>query len=170
MAKAGLMTTEQSRAEGANGQKAEAPKPKAPVFAHAADIKVLEYSRNAWGVVARPEHTLEDVLGPRYLGLKAENIRPGDRVEIRAHDMTWLVEMLVLHVDEVAKQVRGVKLYSLDLADAVKEAMKVDYSACRIEQIANGWRVMDGHRTLKDGLSSEDAARKWVRERELGLI
>jgi hypothetical protein len=164
-------TPEQQRTEGANGPAAESGQAKKPpVFAHAHEIKVLEYSRNAWGVVARPEHTLEDVLNARYLGLRAENIKAGDHVEVRAHDMSWLVELLVLHSDEIAKQVRGVITKKLDLADAVKEARRVDYSQCRIEQITGGWRIMEGHRTIKDGLPSEDAARKWLRERELGLV
>jgi hypothetical protein len=166
-----VSTPDQQRSDDANGPTAESGQAKkAPVFAHAADIKVLEYSRNAWGIVARPEHTIEDVLNARYLGLRAENIKAGDEVEIRAHDMTWLVKLLVLHSDEIAKQVRGVVLNKYDLREAVKEARRIDYSQCTVEQISTGWRIMEGHRIIKDGLPSEDAARKWLHERELGLV
>ena len=58
-------------------------------------MKLAEFSRNTHVAVAHQGVSLEDALRPVYWAHVAANIRPFDKIELRAEDNSWFADLIV---------------------------------------------------------------------------
>ena len=62
---------------------------------HANRFKSAEFRRNIWDVIPEASTPFEDVLKPEFWAHVAANLRPWDRIEVRAEDGSYYAELLV---------------------------------------------------------------------------
>jgi len=93
-------------------------------------MKLSQYERQDWVVNAPQECTVDDLLEPAFWSLMAYQMKPYDRVEVRADDGTWLAELLVIGCDRNWAKVHLLakhKLTGVDEAMAQSSAHRVEF-------------------------------------------
>lgn len=121
-----------------------------------------------WAVMAHADHDISDCLGPRYLYGKADQLQPGDYVEIK-HPFGFFV--VCLDVVRVDTQARGVVAHIRHVFDYRKAETMVapDLSGARVELLGGReWSVIDGHHVVKDLFPTKTAAEAWLSDQRRG--
>lgn len=75
------------------------------------NFSLLEQVMNNWGVMAQMGTTPEDVLKSDYWLNVAGKLRPGDKVHIRAEDMSWYLTVMVMQAEPKFATVEKLELY-----------------------------------------------------------
>jgi hypothetical protein len=125
-------------------------------------IKLQENARNVFVAVAPAGDTIEDAKDAGYLW-RDSRLRPGDRVEMRDQDFTWLLELLVLERDEDSQTYshRVLREWILDECELIVASM----AGAFVSEMGNGWAVCMGQVVLKGGFKSEQQAGKWLQDK-----
>ena len=127
----------------------------------AQDIHTDGVRWSRWGVVCLAEHTIEDVLHPRFLFNRAEQIKPLDYIEIKHPYGLFVVCLDVVRVDFAG---RGIITYPRHIHDYSKaDALEPDLSTARIEFLGDrSWCLVDGHHVVKEGFGTREDAKAWL--------
>jgi hypothetical protein len=117
-----------------------------------------------WSIMAQADHTIEDAMGPRYLYAKADQIRPGDYVEIKHPLGNWVVCFDVVRID---RQARGIVANVRHIFDYTQEGgirITPDVLGAHVEYLgARGWAVIDEDKhVLADEFESREVAEGWL--------
>lgn len=146
-------------AAGGDAQQTYTPEP-VRVMARSDAIKLMEFGRNAWHIVAPAEHTLAQVLDLSYCWHRHDQIRPGDKIEIRHALFHYLVEILVVEVDREAQAILG--YYTV--RDLLSEEMRApDLSGAFVELLgANKWCVRLGGYVMASNFETQLEAAAWL--------
>jgi len=129
-------------------------------------MRLAEYDRQDW-VANAPEGTvIEDITEPSFWSLMAAQMKPYDRVEIRADDGTWLAEVLVLGCDRTWARVHLLNHYKLSTADVSLTQSVRHESFWRGPQ--HKWCVkrLTDNEIVKSGCATREEASTWLREHE----
>lgn len=90
-------------------------------------MKLAGYERQEWVVNAPAEHTETDITNPEYFAIVAAQMRPYDRVEIRAEDGTWIIEGIVIGCDRNWAKVHILAKHKLTGVDEAMGDLKSPY-------------------------------------------
>lgn len=116
----------------------------------------------SWGVLAHVDHTIDDVLNPRYLFAKAGQIRALDEITIKHPHGLFAVMLDVVRVDHETRSIVAHLRHIFDFTKA-KSMVKPDLSKAKVEFLGSlGWGVVDGAHVCKSGLDDEVAASKYL--------
>lgn len=69
------------------------------VFIDPGRMKLAQYERQDWVANAPPGTIQKDLVNPSFWALMAYQMKPYDRIEVRADDGTWVTELLVVGCD-----------------------------------------------------------------------
>ena len=137
----------------------QAPKP-LPGF----EIQPKGVKWQEWGIMARIDDTIRDVLDPGYLFAKHEQFATGHTIEIKHPLNLFVVVLDVVAVDIQAKglvcYIRHVFDYSSISGDHIVRPTLDD---AQIKSMgARGWAVVTGHHVVRDGFLTEGQATEWL--------
>lgn len=123
-------------------------------------LATAEYQRNDWIATPALGTQPRELTDPGYWASVAHNMRVWDRIDVRAADGTWWVELLVVAVEPFAVKVHPLRFWQLDraadpgilpqLEEAVPDGYEIRYRGDKAR-----WCVL----RLSDSI--------WVREGEL---
>ena len=129
-------------------------------------IGLAEDKRHDWVVDAEFGTTLEQVLEPSYWSHMASQMVPGDHIEVRAEDFSW-VAYLIVHYSErtYAKVVldRIVRIESSSEAPAVSLKHKTEWKGPHHKWVVI--RISDSQ-MLHSGCKTRIEADEWLRNHE----
>jgi hypothetical protein len=80
------------------------------------NFREAEYKRSSYLVTAERGTEIADLTGRDYWSHVAARLRPRDRVEVHAHDGSWMAELMVVQASRVGATL--VVLHKHDLAAA----------------------------------------------------
>lgn len=88
------------------------------------DTRMLsaEYARNVWIVNAETGTTPSDVLEPIYWAHVASRLSPYDRIEVRAEEGDWVMELIVIACERNWARVHVLHKHELASPNAVPAA------------------------------------------------
>lgn len=118
-----------------------------------------------WDGIAQAEHTIEDVLHPRYCWSRASEINQLDLIRIVHVHGQFEVELRVIRVDH---QARGIVAHIRNVYDysQAKNMIAPTLSDAKIEHLgARKWAITDGHHVVKDEFVTRAAAESWLASR-----
>ena len=123
-----------------------------------------------WSIMSQVDHTLEDVMGPRYLYAKADQIRPGDYIEIKHPHGDWVVALDVVRVDRQARGIVSNVRHIIDYTQAGAVRISPDMGGARVELLgARLWAVIDqDQHVLADEFETREAALSWLAKKSRG--
>jgi hypothetical protein len=75
-----------------------------------------------WYQVVPWDHGLDEVLHPDYLNSNYLAFREGDRVELQASDLSWMVAFVIVSVNRNARTVRHAAEGASDVSHRVLSA------------------------------------------------
>ena len=132
-----------------------------------ANFKGAEYERTVW--IANIAHglTLEDVLSRAYWSHVCAQMKPWDKVELRADDGTWYAEAIVLDCSRTWAQLHVICHENLTSADVAQSQAEIEtkMSDYLVKWAgAAKWRVIrksDGA-VLQDQIQQKPDAVAWL--------
>lgn len=85
-------------------------------------MRLAQYERQEWVANAPEGCTVEDIKDPAFWSLMSFQMKPYDRVEVRADDGTWVAEVLVIGCARNWAKVSVLQHHKLaSAADAMKD-------------------------------------------------
>jgi len=81
-------------------------------------VKSAETRHNRWSATIPEDHTLEDLMNPRYWSAAALMFRRGDIIEVRTDDEAYFGEFIVLDCSRIHAALK--ELRWVDLSDTEK--------------------------------------------------
>lgn len=141
-------------------------KPKRSVQIDPGRMRLAEYERQDWVANAPEGSAIEDILQPGFWSLMAAQMKPYDRVEVRADDGTWLAEVLVLGCDRTWAKVHLLSSHQLTTAD-VSQSQSAKYDVIW-KGPQKKWIVLRlaDQTIVKEGIPTKDEGFAWMREHE----
>lgn len=137
------------------------PAKKRAVFIDPGRMYLAEYQRQDWVANAPEGVTPDDLKDPGFWALMASNLKPFDRIDVRADDGSWLAEVLVKQADRTYAIVAVLNVYLLD--ETATQAPADDYEVLwRGPQ--NKWcvkRISDSE-VIKAGLGTRAEGNAWL--------
>ena len=138
------------------------PEPKKNLVLHGTRFKNSEYERNIWVITPEVGTTPEDLLDSAYWAHVAIQMRPYDKVEVRADDGSYYGEMLVLLTGRTWAKVTPLFFKQLEEAttdSAEDEEMYIKFCGPKAK-----WRVVrtKDKMTLSEGHVTKDLANTWM--------
>lgn len=129
-------------------------------------MQLAEYARQNWVANAPEGATIEDCQQPGFWSLMAAQMKPYDRVEVRADDGTWIAEFLVLGCDRTWARVHPLGNYKLTTVD-VSQSESQKYEM-RWRGPQHKWSVvrLADQVAVKEGCETKEAAAAWMKEHE----
>ncbi len=134
-------------------------------------IKEQEFQRTVWVATALENTVPEDMLKPEYWAHVSANLKPWDRIEVRANDGAWLAELLVLETARNWARVHILNAYKLTTSDVslTQSEVKGRYAEFRCEHMGphDKWCIIrrSDSQKLHSGAESQDSAMKWLDDR-----
>lgn len=123
-----------------------------------------EVARNVWAVQAAEGVQTADVASSRFFSHLQPKLRVGDRVELTAHDGSWMLDLRVMASE--AGAVRTFVLHRYDFGDKVapKELIAADGYVAQYGSEQTKWRIVrvEDKAVLKDGFADQRAAVAWL--------
>lgn len=128
------------------------------------NFREADYRRTEYLVTADPGTKIADLTTRDYWAHVAAKMRARDRVEVHAHDGSWMAEMLVVQASRV-----GATLAILHKHDLTKAAATPAASADEVNITFRGFAKWSAVRkadkkVLVDGLDSEQEVRDWLKK------
>jgi hypothetical protein len=120
-------------------------------------------ARNVWVIRADEGVQTTDLASARFLGHLQPKLRPGDRIEVTAHDGSWLMELLVRASE--AGSVRTFVLHRYDFATAADRAASVVAGhSIQYGSEQTKWRIVrqDDKQVIREGFADAGVARAWL--------
>lgn len=163
-----MATADKAKAAPEAETKAEAPKrlPGSPMTGER--IKEQEFQRTVWVATALENTEPEDLLRTEYWAHVSAQLKPWDRIEVRANDGSWLAELLVLETARNWSRVHILNAYKLTTTDMAltQSEIKGKYAEFRLEHMGphDKWCVIrrSDNQKLHSGAENHDAARDWL--------
>jgi hypothetical protein len=134
-------------------------------------MKEQEFQRTVWVATALENTEPQDMLKPEYWAHVSAQLKPWDRIEVRANDGAWLAELLVLETARNWARVHILNAYKLTTGDVslTQSEIKGRYSEFRIEHMGphDKWCIIrrSDNQKLHEGGESQDAAMRWLDDR-----
>lgn len=126
-------------------------------------FKQAEYVRNVWAVTPEDGVTLDQVLEPSFWAHVAANLKPWDKIEVRAEDGTYYAELIVLQAARSWAKVRMIHQVELDEAPAENN----DVPGYHVKFAGRAkWRVIRkvDNEVIHQGAACEQEAKDWLTE------
>lgn len=125
-----------------------------------------EDKRHDWVVDLPMSVTLEEAMEPSYWAHVAEQMDPGDHIEVRAEDMSWIAFLIVSYCERnYAKVVldRAVKIGADTDAPVGSIKHRVEWKGP-----LNKYSVINvaTSKVLQSGLRTKEAAMTWLQDHE----
>lgn len=136
-----------------------------PVQLSAQEINPAGARWQTWEIKSHANHDIEDVLHPRYLWAKSEQIKPGDVVIVKHALDQFVVVLDVLAIDH---HTRGIITHTRYAREKDQEAVnKPDARSWTIDQTApDNWRVLDGTYVVQENFLSRRQAELWIAQQQ----
>lgn len=135
-----------------------------------------EYKITQWVADVPSATSMNDILRPDYWSMHAARLSPWDRIQIRADDMTWMVEAIVVDCARTWAKVSVLFLHDLTSApDVMMTGEEVQTTLDGYEVRFRGprrWsviRLSDAQIMLEDA-ANRDIADTWLRDFASGAI
>lgn len=120
-----------------------------------------------WDVFCNADHSIEDCLDPLYLFAKAEQMRPGDYVEIKHPFGHFVICLDIVHVDLNARGVVSYVRHVFDYRQAGAEKIKPNLRGAHIEKLGGReWSIVDGRHVVADNFATRAEAEEWLAKRK----
>lgn len=128
------------------------------------NFREAEYKRNSWMVTADRGTTTADLIDREYWSHVAARLRPRDRVEVHAHDGSWMVEMMVVQASRVGATL--VILHKHDLAAATSETTgNTDGVEIKHRGFAKWSAIRKSDKAvLVEGLDTKEEVAAWLKK------
>lgn len=129
------------------------------------DVQPAGSKWNSWTAMAHAEHTIEDVMHPRYLWARHEQMNAGDYVEIKHIHGKFVVCLDVIAINKVARGIVANVRHVFDYTQAGAIQIKPSLINARIEFLgARQWAVVEGTHVAADQFADRGSAEKWLDE------
>lgn len=139
---------------------------KKTVALHATRFKSAEYERNLWVITPESGVSFEDLSSPRYWANVAMNLKPYDKIEVRADDGSYYGELLVTYVGNQFVQTKPISYVDLGAEqshDEVVGGLDVMWRGPHCK-----WSVIrkkdNGFDVLSEQHANKSVATKWAAE------
>jgi hypothetical protein len=130
-----------------------------------ARLKDAGYDRNIWQVSVAKDISFEAVQQPDFWAHVARQLKPCDRIEVLAEDMSWFAELLVMDADRLwAKTavLRFVELAGKEVPAAVASSgFRVEYKGPNKKHVVI--RESD-NQIVQEGIALKADAERWISE------
>lgn len=130
-----------------------------PTVALPADV-----ARNHWAVQAAEGVATTDVASARFFSHLQPKLRPGDRIELTAHDGSWMLDLRVMASE--AGAVRTFVMNRYDFGDTVasRATIVADGYTIQYGSEQTKWRIIraEDKAVLKEGFPDQKAAAAWL--------
>lgn len=128
-----------------------------------------EFKITNWVADVPASTTINDMIRPDYWALHASKFTPWDRIQIRASDMSWLAEVVVLDCSRTWAKVRFLNMFELsDMApvissDDIADALKLYEVRHRGPRKWSVIRLSDAE-VMVDDINTREVADAWLRD------
>jgi hypothetical protein len=124
---------------------------------------LAEFRRNIFDVI--PEHgtPFEALLKEGYWAHVSAQMKPGDRIEVRAEDGSYFAQLIVQDAGRLYARVAVLMHVKLDAIEVKEDGLKAGEYEVAWKGPQLKWCVLRGKDKLKDGLT-KDAALTWMNE------
>lgn len=128
------------------------------------NFREAEYRRTEYLVTAERGTEIADLTGRDYWSHVAARLRPRDRIEVHAHDGSWMVELMVVQASRV-----GATVAILHKHDLTQASMTPAASDDEVNVVFRGFAKWSAVRkadkkVLVDGLDTEQEVRDWLKK------
>lgn len=128
------------------------------------NFREAEYKRTSYLVTADRGTEIADLTGRDYWSHVAARLRPRDRIEVHAHDGSWMVELMVVQASRVGATVAILHKHDLTQASMTPAASddEIDY---RFRGFAK-WSAVrkSDKKVLADGFDTEFEVREHMKK------
>jgi hypothetical protein len=124
-------------------------------------MQAAEVWRRDWIVNAEDGTTKEDILKPEYWSLVSQRFTVLDHIEVRAENMEWIAELVVLRAERNYAFVYLKQFYQLAKTElpTIGPKYRVDFKGPQLKHVVV--RVQDGA-VIQSGISTKDEAHAWL--------
>lgn len=132
-------------------------------------MQTAEQWRREWIVNAEDGTTKEDILKPEYWSQVSYRFTVLDHIEVRAENMEWIAELIVLQAERSYAFVYLKQFYQLVKPSELPEISgkyRVEFKGAHLKHVVV--RVQDGA-VLQSGISKKDEAYTWLANYEKAL-
>ena len=134
------------------------------VLAHQKNVRRKGELFTTWECTAEVEHTLADVMSPWYFWRRAQDMSPGDRIEVRHPYHAYLAEFYVVNIDNTAQ---ALVLKPLSLTDLTTVTpISANMEGCVVMKFGSDWCVQQGPICIKRGFGNGEEALAWLKEEQ----
>lgn len=129
-------------------------------------VGLADAKRHDWVVDAEYGVTLEEVLQPSYWSHVAPRMVPGDHIEVRAEDFSWVAYLIVHFAERTYANVVVDRVVTIDKAQdlpAVSIKHKVEWNGPHHKFAVI--RISDSQ-MLQSGFTTRGLADEWMRNHE----
>lgn len=128
-----------------------------------ARFQEAEYTRKTWSIIAEHGTTKEEILAPEYLCNLYMKLRPMDKIEITAEDLSFY--MVVMVIESGRGWVRSVTLQYTDL-DKNTQEMPEEVAKYKIEWKGPHFKFcairLSDKEIIRKEFTTKDEAEKWL--------
>jgi len=119
--------------------------------------------RNIWDVVPESGVTIADLKRPQYWSHVAADLRPGDRIEVRAEEGNYFAELYVLDAGANYAKVAVLRECELEVVEPGNDGLPAGFSVLWSGPHTK-WRVLrdEDKKVLKDGFQQKTDAFTWL--------
>lgn len=150
-------------AEAKQETKAQPAPKKREIYIDPGRMQLSEFARQDWVANAPEGATPEDIKNPAFWMLMSQQMKPYDRVEVRADDGTWLAEVLVLEAERTYARVSVLNVFELD--SQADTQVQTDFEVFwRGPQHKWSVKRTSDNEVVKSGLSTRSEGISWLAE------
>lgn len=134
---------------------------------HANRFKSAEFRRNIWDAIPEAGTPFDDLLKPEYWAHVAANLRPWDRIEVRAEDGSYYAELLVRDAGRLWAKVECLRKHDLgadtgQVPDVVADVTySVQWRGPHSKHAVMRERGNGAKEVLRDQFETREAAEAW---------
>lgn len=160
-------TTKATAKPATEGDQAEAKVDKKIQPLDRSRMREAEFMRRVWVMTAHENQVAADLEEPLYWSHVSGDMKPWDRLEVRANDGTWYAECLVLDAGRAWAKVKVLQEYRLTTADvSMSAAAKLSPFSVEFKGPHSQWCVIRkaDKVIVHEGAGTEGAAIDWMNE------
>jgi hypothetical protein len=130
---------------------------------HPLRFKAAEQARTTYSIVPEDGTPYADLFKPVYWSHIASRLRPGDRIEVTAEDMSYVAELMVLAAERQAASVVELRKNEIapqaTLLPSVEAAYRIEFKGPHLKWCVI--RIADQHR-IREQCDSRALAYEWL--------
>lgn len=129
-------------------------------------MRLAEYDRQDWVANAPEGCVVDDLKDPAFWSLMAAQMKPYDRIEVRADDGTWLAECVVIGCERTWAKVNVLAHHKL--TNATEAMSKTPQHEVKFMGPQRKWTILrtKDKTVLKEGCETKDEAVAWMNDHE----